>query len=523
MLSKGNFKLPKWSKYKPWVTALLALISMTFVFIFTNLEESIFIFLMLDISQFELNCQINWFNLIFIILLISVARTIFYWARYYMTGSQRLEFFYYRFLRFVMSMSVLLLRNRLFWVFLGWEGLGVSSFMLIVFFQNWNRTNRGLLTLLTNRFGDALLLIIFRYWMNTIRASRLLKFSLARLIILIFLSFTKRAQWPFIRWLPAAIAAPTPVSALVHSSTLVTAGIWLLLTFSTKSLLALNLWIIFGSLTLIVASLAALLEIDAKKIVALSTLRQLGLILFRLGVGTSLICFFHIIMHALAKANLFIVVGGALHHVYSEQDARFLTRTGFSTSRGAFIRVISLRGLCFISGFYSKEIILRYCYSQITRWLSFAIFVVFIRFTLSYRFSLIRRLRQLGNKALSTTSNRRINFSVLVTSSLTIISGWIRICSIPIKRVIYTPNLLFLILFIRLTMIFFKKTGNGFNMQNKITKIITKILSFYKATTKNISPGLYETLLIRLTGIKSIKYPLSRTILTISLLLYTFY
>jgi len=125
--------------------------------------------------------------------------------------------------------------------------------------------------------------------------------------------------------LPAAIAAPTPVSSLVHSSTLVTAGVWLLIRFGQTPSLRLNLWLIIGILTLFVARAAALTEVDAKKVVALSTLRQLGLIIVSLTLGNVVLCLFHVLTHALAKANLFIVVGNTLHDRFAQQDSRQLS------------------------------------------------------------------------------------------------------------------------------------------------------------------------------------------------------
>lgn len=152
------------------------------------------------------------------------------------------------------------------------------------------------------------------------------------------------------------MAAPTPVSALVHRSTLVTAGIWILIRFFSGS--PSTLWLLLGSLTTLTASFAALLEKDTKKIVALSTLSQLGLIVVSLYLGGKLICFFHLICHALAKANLFLIAGRILGVNYSQQDSRKLP-TFMNTLRAALIiRVLRLRGVLFQSGIYSKEQIL---------------------------------------------------------------------------------------------------------------------------------------------------------------------
>lgn len=140
-------------------------------------------------------------------------------------------------------------------------------------------------------------------------------------------TFTKRAQVPFSAWLPAAIAAPTPVSALVHSSTLVTAGVFLLIRFYTplSSLLYFHrITFYLGVVTCILASLAALAENDLKKIIALSTLRQLGIIVITIGLAQPSLAFFHLITHAIFKAILFICAGTIIHVCQDSQDIRLI-------------------------------------------------------------------------------------------------------------------------------------------------------------------------------------------------------
>jgi len=181
------------------------------------------------------------------------------------TQQEKNNLFFFLLLLFVISILILTLANSFIIVFLGWEGLGVTSFLLIIFYQNWIRFKGGLLTLLTNRIGDAIILLCFAYRI-ILRSIFNLRFFLrfTWFFLFIILTFTKSAQVPFTRWLPAAIAAPTPVRALVHRSTLVTAGIWLLVRFRQLTLIINLLKLIFGILTLIVARFAALVEIDGK-------------------------------------------------------------------------------------------------------------------------------------------------------------------------------------------------------------------------------------------------------------------
>lgn len=177
---------------------------------------------------------------------------------------------------------------------------------------------------------------------------------------LVLAAITKRAQVPFSAWLPAAMAAPTPVSALVHSSTLVTAGVYLIIRFDKLfSVGEIVSWV--GLITLLLARASALLEIDMKKIVAFSTLSQLGFMVCSIGGGEVSVGYFHILVHAYFKAILFIGVGGLIHRSSDYQDLR-LVGMGVGSQlimvRGVFVTLIRLRGLPFMSGFYSKDIVI---------------------------------------------------------------------------------------------------------------------------------------------------------------------
>ena len=168
---------------------------------------------------------------------------------------------------------------------------------------------------------------------------------------------------PFSAWLPAAIAAPTPVSALVHSSTLVTAGVYVLIRINiylveSKSA---EILIVVGTLTIMMAGLAAILEIDIKKIIALSTLRQLGIIIIILGAGNPILAYFHLLSHAFFKAILFMCAGIIIHNMKDYQDIRKIGLGQISLPITISIIIVAnlrLCGLPFLRGFYSKDIIL---------------------------------------------------------------------------------------------------------------------------------------------------------------------
>lgn len=210
------------------------------------------------------------------------------------------------------------------------------------------------------------------------------------IVVVILASLTKSAQIPFRAWLPAAMAAPTPVSSLVHSSTLVTAGVYLLFRFE-RLLVKLNLnifVIIVGSLTMFIARTAAFFEIDIKKIVALSTLRQLGVIMTSIGAGYRNLAFFHLLSHAYFKALLFIRTGNLIHAAGRFQDSRAMG--GMSeiipfTNRVLITASFRLCGLPFISAFYSKEIIIEGILIKEVPVYSYLIIVMGIFITVFYR------------------------------------------------------------------------------------------------------------------------------------------
>lgn len=266
---------------------------------------------------------------------------------------------------FVFSIILLILSSNLIFTLVGWDGLGVSSYLLVIYYGRCKSYNAGMLTVLTNRFGDALLLM--RMGMLLCQGSwRILyykEFIEADVVFLALLSigaFTKRAQIPFRAWLPAAIAAPTPVSSLVHSSTLVTAGVYLLFRHFYHRGVNLELFSVMflGLATMTIARMSALNEKDIKKMVALSTLSQLGLIVLCIGSGWPFIAFFHLITHAFFKAIIFIRVGNIIH---SRQFYQSIKNTGailYSSPFNSSTVVLARARLCgapFTAAFFSKE------------------------------------------------------------------------------------------------------------------------------------------------------------------------
>jgi len=236
----------------------------------------------------------------------------------------------------------------------------------------------------------------------------------ASLYLLFLVAITKSAQFPFSRWLPAAIIAPTPVSALVHSSTLVTAGIYLLYRFiplSSRTLLHL------GIFRTIVGGAAALLEADRKKIIALSTLSQLGVMVTSLGLGQRRLRFVHLNFHAAFKALLFLCAGVVIHTLYGGQESRNISSFNLTSPvTGVYMTTacMSMCGLVFMSGWTSKEAILHMTFNLGRDYLTAVIFYVGVGLTVAYSLRLLCCLRARGGRFRARASTSSVQTVVQV-------------------------------------------------------------------------------------------------------------
>ena len=333
-----------------------------------------------------------------ILRVVGVIRinVIFYRVYYIENGKFNLRFLILVFL-FILRIFFFILSPRIVRIFLGWDGLGLVSYLLVNFYGNSRRLNSGILTVLSNRIGDVFILIgiffsvciggwKFLFWE---RSDIRLIFILAR--------FTKSAQLPFSRWLPFAIAAPTPVSSLVHSSTLVTAGVFFLFRLFDL-ILTINAYLVFcrGALTILCSRICGVFESDLKKVIALSTLRQLGIIMVILGLGFKEFCFFHLIIHALFKSRLFIRIGCKIHEYCDFQDSRIVRRGWKNQERDFFFGLtnLALVGFPFLSGFFSKDLRLEFIFSGNLNFFFSLLLLLSISLTACYsvKFVLLGRL-----------------------------------------------------------------------------------------------------------------------------------
>nr|YP_009967231.1 NADH dehydrogenase subunit 5 [Diaphanes citrinus]QEO18993.1 NADH dehydrogenase subunit 5 [Diaphanes citrinus] len=377
------------------LSVILFLMSLTFM-IFDYLIMVEYELLSFNSSIICLTLLFDWISLLFMGFVLFISSMVILYSKEYMSEDKNLHRFIILVVLFVLSMMMMIISPNLISILLGWDGLGLVSFCLVIFYQNMKSLNAGMITALSNRIGDVAILLSIAWMLNFGSWNFMFyieymksDFSMVIISFLIILAaFTKSAQIPFSSWLPAAMAAPTPVSALVHSSTLVTAGVYLLIRFSVCfSNYLIYLMLFISSLTMFMAGLGANFEFDLKKIIALSTLSQLGLMMSILFLGDSDLAFFHLLTHALFKALLFMCAGTMIHNYSNFQDIRFMgSMINIMPLTCSFFNIcnFSLCGIPFLSGFYSKDLILEFLsFSSFNLYIYF-IFYISIGLTVSY-------------------------------------------------------------------------------------------------------------------------------------------
>nr|ATF28637.1 NADH dehydrogenase subunit 5 [Phlogotettix sp. EMHAU-15090801] len=356
--------------YYTWSLILLVM-SFSFLIIglkFLLLNYSIMVeWLLYSSNSVNMNfiIYLDWISMFFIFVVFFISSMVVLYSSVYMGGYNYSSIrFLFLVLLFVSSMLFMILSPSLISIMLGWDGLGLVSYCLVIYYSSLKSYLAGMITCLINRLGDIGLLIsigwIFSYgsW-NFIFYTDLYNEMIFYLVIIS--SFTSSAQIPFSSWLPAAMAAPTPVSSLVHSSTLVTAGVYLLIRFFNHLIFLNEYFLYISIMTMIMSSFCANYEFDLKKIIALSTLSQLGLMMSCLFLGFVELAYFHLLSHAMFKSLLFLCSGIIIHLMGGCQDIRSMGSICFSMPLTCCCFNISNMALCgfpFLSGFYSKDLVI---------------------------------------------------------------------------------------------------------------------------------------------------------------------
>nr|YP_010970198.1 NADH dehydrogenase subunit 5 [Phyllidiopsis shireenae]WNR50787.1 NADH dehydrogenase subunit 5 [Phyllidiopsis shireenae] len=399
--------------------------------------------IILEIDLFSLS-SIN-FSLMFIFDKISISfsmvvtlisGSVFLFAYKYMEDDPFSGRFIWILLSFVISMNLLIFSGSIFFLLLGWDGLGITSFALIIYYESKESQMAGFQTLMINRLGDVIIvlsmfLFLIEGQFTFLSMSNSMFYSSGIILMLCIAALTKSAQFPFSSWLPAAMAAPTPVSALVHSSTLVTAGIFLVIRLSynlpldeTMSMILL----LCGSVTCLLGGWAATYENDIKKIIALSTLSQLGVMVFSLGMNFPALGLFHLYTHALFKALLFLAAGHILMVTFGSQDIRMMGGVGVLMPFTCVMFNISslcLVGAPFMSAFYSKHMILEKMFMAPTNFISILIMTTATFMTAKYVSRMLKAISwdKTGTYLFSSYSGIYTSFPVMILAIGAISSG----------------------------------------------------------------------------------------------------
>lgn len=353
----------------------------------TSIQANFYNWAAMDLLSIDVSFVIDRISGLMVLVVTGVGTLIHLFSIGYMSHDERPSKYFAYLNLFLFNMLLLILGDNLLMMFVGWEGVGLCSYLLIGFwFSDKEKAAAGMKAFVTNRIGDAGFLLgifvifgLFGTLNFTEIISKLGAFSvetgwtgpITLACLFLFIGATgKSAQVPLYVWLPDAMAGPTPVSALIHAATMVTAGVYMIVRLSPLFMLAPNAMAVvatIGAITALMAAVIGLAQHDIKKVLAYSTVSQLGYMFLACGVGAFGAAMFHLMTHAFFKALMFLGSGSVIHGMHEEQDIRKmggLKKYMPITHLTFFIGWIAIIGIPPFAGFFSKDEILWYAFAS---------------------------------------------------------------------------------------------------------------------------------------------------------------